>query len=197
MLTEDKARNLAAHWTDTYVRFQGAFRVAACAMLLACSNAAYGQQPTAAGTAPVKATVDQLAWVTGAWTGTLGDRTIEQHWSAPLAGSMIAMYRSIRDNRPTLYELLAMEQEGDGVVLRIKHFAPGTGLVGREAKDESMDHALVRLDQRAAVFEGGTAASPVRVTFTSPDAATLTIVVERQRDGKPVSTEFKYTRLSR
>ena len=166
-------------------------------MLLACSTAAYGQQPNGAGTAPVKATVDQLAWVTGAWTGTLGDRTIEQHWSAPLAGSMIAMYRSIRDNRPTLYELLALEQEGDGVVLRIKHFAPGSGLVGREAKDESMNHALVRLDRRAAVFEGGTAASPVRVTFTSPGADTLTIVVERQRDGKPVSTEFKYTRLSR
>lgn len=178
------------------MRFQGAFRVGACAMLLACATAAYGQPPTA-GTTPAKAAVDQLAWITGAWTGTLGDRTIEQHWSAPRAGSMIAMYRSIRDNRPTLYELLAMEQEGDGVVLRIKHFAPGAGMVGQEAKDESMNHALVRVDQRTAVFEGGTPASPVRVTFTSPDAAALTIVVERQRDGKPVSTEFKYTRLPR
>lgn len=152
---------------------------------------------TAPAVTPAKATIDQVAWVAGAWTGTVGDRTVEQHWSAPAAGSIIAMYRSIRANRPTLYELLAIEQEGDGLVLRIKHFAPGAGLVGQEAKDESMNHTLVKLGDRSAVFEGGTAASPVRVTFTSPDPATLDIVVERQRDGKPVATEFKYKRIAR
>ncbi|HEV3484105.1 MAG TPA: DUF6265 family protein, partial [Vicinamibacterales bacterium] len=141
------------------------------------------------------ATVDQLAWVAGAWTGTLGDRTVEQHWSAPLAGSIVAMYRSIRGGKTTLYELLAMENEGEGVVLRIKHFAPGRGLVSQEAKDESMDHTLVSLEERTAVFVGGTAASPVRITFRSPDANALNITVERQREGKPVSTEFKYTRI--
>jgi hypothetical protein len=166
---------------------------------VAIGAAVHAQQPApaGAGSTPVKATVDQLAWVAGAWTGTLGDRTIEQHWSAPLAGSIIAMYRSIRDNRPTLYELLAIEQDGDGVVLRIKHFAPGRGLVGQEAKDESVNHALVQIEGRTAVFEGAAAGSPVRITFTSPDADSLTIVVARQREGKPVSTEFKYRRIAR
>jgi hypothetical protein len=141
--------------------------------------------------------VDQLAWVAGAWTGTLGDRTIEQHWSAPLGGSIIAMYRSIQANRATLYELLAIEQEGEGVVLRIKHFAPGPGLVSREAKDESANNRLVSLTGRMAVFEGDDAAKPVRITFTSPDPATLNIVSERRREGKPVSTEYKYKRIAR
>ena len=154
-------------------------------------------QSAGAAAPPAKATVDQLAWVAGAWRGTLGDRTIEQHWSAPLAGSIIAMYRSIRDNRATLYELLAMEQDGEGVSLRIKHFAPGAGLVSQEAKDESANHALVKLGDREAVFEGGAAASPVRITFRSPDAATLNITVERQREGKPVATEFRYQRIAR
>jgi hypothetical protein len=144
---------------------------------------------------PIKASLDQLSWVSGAWTGTLGERTIEQHWSAPLAGSIIAMYRSIQGSRATLYELLAIEQQGEGVVLRIKHFSPGAGLVGREAKDESIDHALVKLGDRTAIFEGGTPASPARITFNSPDSATLNITVERQRDGKTVSTEFKYKRM--
>src|SRR5215217_3550935 len=135
---------------------------------------------------PVKASIEQVAWISGAWTGTLGDRTIEQHWMAPLGGSMVAMYRSIRDNKPTLYELLAIEQDAEGLVLRIKHFAPGPGLVGQEAKEESMNHSLVALEQRRAVFEAATPSGPVRVTFTTPDAAGLTIVVERQRDGKPV-----------
>ena len=139
----------------------------------------------------LKATVDQLAWIAGAWKGTLNDRTIEQTWSAPLGGSMLAMYRSVRDNKVTLYELLAFEPEGDGVALRIKHFAPGPGLVSQEAKDEAANHVLVKLDGKTAVFQGG-----ARVTFSSPDPSTLTITVERQRDGKTVATDFKYTRAT-
>ena len=148
--------------------------------------------PTAA-----TATIDQVAWISGAWTGTLGDRTIEQHWMTPLGGSMVAMYRSVRDNKATLYELLAIEQEGKSLVLRIKHFAPGPGLVSQEAKDESSNHTLVSLGDRKAVFEASTPTGPVRITFTSPDAAALSILVERQREGKPVATDFKYTRVTR
>jgi hypothetical protein len=153
-------------------------------------------QPSAPAVTPLKATVKQLAWVAGAWTGQLGDRTVEQTWSAPLGNSIVAMYRSVQNDRAQLYELLAIEQEGDGVVLRIKHFAPGPGLVGREAKDESVNHTLVSLEGRSAVFQGTGADNPARVSFNSPDDRTLTIVVQRLRDGVPTSTEFKYTRLA-
>ena len=175
---------------------QRAVQRAMCGVLVAIGSVtAQGGQES--GTAqPLKASVDQLAWISGAWTGTLGERTIEQHWSAPVAGSIIAMYRSIQKGRPTLYELLAIEQDGERVVLRIKHFAPGAGLVSREAKDESIDHALMTLTGRTAVFEGGSAGSPARITFNSPDADTLNITVERRRDGKPAATEFKYKRIA-
>jgi hypothetical protein len=166
--------------------------LAALAIVVLAAISAAGQTPAA----PAKATVDQLSWVAGAWTGTLGERTVEQHWSAPLAGSIIAMYRSIQANKPTLYELLAIEEEGDGVVLRIKHFAPGPGLVGQEAKEESQNNRLVKIEDRVAVFEGGTPASPTRITFRSPDPSTLNITVERQRNGAPVATEFKYKRIA-
>jgi Domain of unknown function (DUF6265) len=167
--------------------------VALCLFALSGAAAARAQSPAAS---PAKATVDRLAWVAGAWTGTLGDRTIEQHWSAPVAGSIVAMYRSIRGGKSLLYELLAMENDGEGVVLRIKHFAPGAGLVSQEAKDQSMDHELVEIGERMAVFQGGTAETPVRITFTQPESNALTIVVERTRDGKPVSTEFRYRRIA-
>jgi Domain of unknown function (DUF6265) len=163
-------------------------------LAIGMAAAAYGQAP-AGGPAAVKATVDQLSWVAGPWRGTLNDRTIEQHWMAPLGGSLVGMYRSIRENRATLYEILAMEQRGDEVFLRIKHFTPGAGLVSQEAKDQSADHVLVKLEARSAVFEGSAGGNPVRVTFSSPDEDTLNITVERQREGKPVATEFKYKRI--
>ena len=165
--------------------------VAAAVLVMVMAADALAQTASA----PAKATIDGLSWVAGAWTGTLGDRTVEQHWSAPLGGSIIAMYRSVQNNKATLYELLAIEQEGEGLSLRIKHFAPGPGLVGQEAKDESANHVLTKLEDRLAVFEGGTPASPVRVTFRSPDSGTLNITVERTRNGAPVSTEFKYKRI--
>jgi hypothetical protein len=178
-------------------------RTVLCGLMLVQAAGALAQPapapapgPVAApGAAPITATVDQLAFVTGAWTGTVGDRLVEQHWSAPRGGSIVAMYRSIRANRTALYELLAIEQQGDGVFLRIKHFAPGPGLVGQEAKDQSMDHALIEIGEGRAVFAGGTPETPVRITFVKGGPDALTITVERQRDGKPAATEFKYTRI--
>ena len=181
-------------------RFRAAALTALTISMVLTSSALQGQAPPAAANAPapLKASVDQLAWIAGPWTGTLGDRTIEQHWMAPLAGSMVGMYRSIRAGKPTLYELLAIEQDAEGgLVLRIKHFAPGPGLVGQEGKEESANHALVQLDGRRAVFENMTPTGPVRVTFSSPDAAALDIVVERTREGKPAATTFAYRRAAR
>jgi hypothetical protein len=172
-------------------------RSAACVLIALLAAAATAAAQGSGAPAPAKASVDQLAWISGAWSGTLGDRTIEQHWMTPLGTSMVGMYRSIRDNKATLYEILAIEQDGEGVALRIKHFAPGAGLVSQEAKDESANHALVALEPRKAVFAAATATGPVRVTFSSPDSSSLTIVVERHREGKPVATEFKYKKAAR
>lgn len=162
-------------------------------LMIAAASSVHAQTPIGAAPA-VKATVSQLAFIAGPWTGTLGGRIIEQHWSAPLGNSMVAMYRNVQDGEARLYELLVIEQDGEGVALRIKHFAPGAGLVGRQAKDESVNHKLVRLDGQTAVFEG-TGENPPRVTFTrtSPDA--LSIVVERMRDGAVAATTFPYTRI--
>lgn len=171
---------------------------AMCGVLVIGMAVAAAQTPApgaAVAPAGMKAAVDQLSWVAGPWRGTLNDRTIEQHWMSPLGGSLVGMYRSIRDNRASLYEILTMEQQGDEVFLRIKHFAPGPGLVSQEAKDQSADHVLVKLEARTAVFEGSAGGNPVRVTFNSPDQDTLNITVERQREGKPVATEFKYKRI--
>ena len=88
-------------------------------------------------------------------------------------------------------ELLAIEQDGESLTLRIKHFSPGAGLAGREAKDESIDHALVRVDGRTAVFEGTGADNPPRVTFTT------TVLKPCWRCGRTfVARNFENSRMS-
>jgi hypothetical protein len=157
------------------------------------SSSSFAQD--AIGTAPpAKATITQVAWITGLWTGMLGDRHIEQHWMAPVGPSMVAAYRNLQGTKPMLYELLAIEEQDGGLVLRIKHFSPGPGLASREAQGEAAEHRLVKVQGEMAVFES-TGTNAVRITFSkaSPDA--LSIVVERMRDGQPSKTLFPYTRL--
>lgn len=190
---------LAGSTFTVYARPVGASSAPAAAAFAQSATPAQTSTPAPAGQhpgiTPAKARIGELAWIAGAWTGMLGERTIEQHWSAPLAGSIVAMYRSIQGGRPTLYELLAIEQEGEGLVLRIKHFTPGQGLVGQEAKDQSNDNTLVSIDGKTATFQGGSADSPVQIRFNSPDPDALNITVTRQRSGAPAATEFKYRRI--
>lgn len=162
-----------------------------CTLLPASSALA---QDTIGTAPPVKATVQQVAFIAGQWTGMLGDRHIEQHWMAPVGTSMVAAYRNVQGTEPKLYELLVIEQEGDALMLRIKHFAPGPGLVGRQPQGESVNHRLVKVAGQTAVFEG-TGENPTRVTFTRKSADALDIVVARLRDGKIAETVFPYTRV--
>lgn len=154
-------------------------------------------QDAAIGTAPAAtATIQQVAFIAGQWTGTLGDRHIEQHWMAPVGTSMVAAYRNVQGNDPKLYELLVIEQEGTGLVLRIKHFNPGPGLAGRQPQGESVNHRLVKVSGQTAVFEG-TGENPARVTFTRKGPDALDIIVGRLRDGKIAETVFAYKQVQR
>lgn len=160
-----------------------------CALLAASSSHA---QDAAIGTAPAApATIQQVAFIAGQWTGTLGDRHIEQHWMAPVGTSMVAAYRNVQGTDPKLYELLVIEQEGNSLVLRIKHFVPGPGLAGRQPQGESINHRLVKVSGQTAVFEG-TGENPNRVTFTRKGPDALDIIVARVRDGKIAETVFPY-----
>ena len=45
---------------------------------------------------PAKAVIGELAWLTGAWVGTKSSgASIEERWSPPLGGAMLAVSRSV------------------------------------------------------------------------------------------------------
>ncbi|MGQ9814194.1 MAG: DUF6265 family protein [Candidatus Roseilinea sp.] len=76
--------------------------------------------------APLRATIDDLAWLAGSWYGHAGDDPIDEHWSAPAGGVMIGMFRWLKQGRLCMYEVLAIEPEASGgLVLRLKPFHEG------------------------------------------------------------------------
>jgi hypothetical protein len=129
-----------------------------------------------------------LAWIAGDWRGEVGGGTIEEQWSAPAGGSMMGMFRYVKDGTTHLYEFLTIEQGTNGPVLRLKHFNPG--LVGWEEKAEAVTCPLVHAAPNEAVFDSG-GENLVRLTFRRA-GDTLTVTLDRKKDGKASASEFRY-----
>ena len=90
------------------------------AMLAAVCGAAI-----AVGAAP-KATVQDLAWMTGSWAGPMGGgQALEETWTAPRAGSIAAVVRMLGQDATSMVELISIEEEGDSLMLHIQQWDPG------------------------------------------------------------------------
>ncbi len=79
----------------------------------------------AVGAAP-KATVQDLAWMTGSWAGPMGGgQVLEENWTEPRAGSIAAVVRMLGQDATSMVELISIEEEGDSLVLHIQQWDPG------------------------------------------------------------------------
>jgi Domain of unknown function (DUF6265) len=57
--------------------------------------------------------VQRLAWLAGCWSFTTGERTVDEQWMAPRAGSMQGMSRTIRSERLIEHEAVILRERGD------------------------------------------------------------------------------------
>ena len=102
---------------------------------------------------PPPATISDLAWLEGRWTGTGLGGLSEEVIAPALGGQMIGMFRqSASDGTPDFYEFYHFAEENGSLILRIKHFNPD--LTGWEEKDEREEFRLVALSDNAAYFDG-------------------------------------------
>jgi len=97
---------------------------------------------------PISATIDDMTWLTGRWSGTRQADLIEEQWSAPAGGAMMGMFRALTDGAPRFYELITLDTHGTGLVCRFKHFGPT--LDRWESRPLTLD--LVELNSQRAVF---------------------------------------------
>lgn len=84
-----------------------------CAMLMLILAAVIDDcstRPTAHQQA--RATISDMAWLAGAWQGGGGPVTVEERWTAPAGGAMLAVSRTIKGDRMVAFEFLRIV-EGD------------------------------------------------------------------------------------
>ncbi|MBI4859169.1 MAG: class I SAM-dependent methyltransferase [Candidatus Riflebacteria bacterium] len=135
-------------------------------------------------------TLDELAWMVGHWRGVSKDSQFEEVWSRRLGDSMLGMFRLVAGGTTKFYELIALEDDPTGPVMRMKHF--DRGLKGWEAKDQSLVMPLKSVGENRAVFE--TPDGQERLIYSRPTANSLLIRLEKLEKGLPVSVEFRFSR---
>jgi hypothetical protein len=134
--------------------------------------------------------IDNLGWISGTWTGQLGNARIEEIWSHPEGGSMIGMFRLTKHREPGFYEFMSVELVDGRIALKLRHFDPG--LVAWEDKDHPLTLFLEEIGDRKAVFRQSD--SETRLRYHSPDEQSLVIILEERNDSGPSHTEFRFTR---
>lgn len=148
-------------------------------------------EPQEAGApTPAQASLADVAFMAGHWVGGDPGELSEEVWSAPEGDSMMGMWRYVSKGQTRIYELLTLTVEGNGVLLRIRHFDPK--LVAREEKEQSVELPLVSKGKDQAVFEGGERGvkGTVRLSYRKPTPDTLVGVLEKE--GK--KQEFRFRR---
>ena len=130
--------------------------------------------------APAQAVIGDVAWLAGAWVGTMGSRSIEERWSPPLGGAMLATSRTVKGDKMVAFEFLRIVQRDGGLVYKAQ---PG----GKPPTE----FVLTELSATRAVFENPRHDSPQRIVYELTAEGGLTASVGYMKGGSPTLFEFR------
>ncbi len=144
------------------------------------AGAAAAERSTATP-APINAKLADLAWLAGSWKGKGLGGEIEEHWTAPAAGTMAATFRLTSGDQTRVLEFLLITQEAEHLMLRFKHFTPQYEVW---EKDRALEFHCIELTDREVVFHSAVQANPRRMTYTLLAEDRLRVVVQGEEHGK-------------
>ena len=147
------------------------------------SHALYRHPKDIALPTPAKAKIGELAWLAGAWVGTRGTggtTSIEERWSPPLGGAMLATSRTVSRERMSAFEFLRIVERDGGLV----YIAQPNGSTPTE-------FALTEVGPSRAVFENPRHDSPQRIVYELSPEGSLSASIGYIKGGKPKRFDFK------
>lgn len=141
-----------------------------------------------AGQKSPAATLAEMDWLAGHWTGNAFGGVSEEIWAKPAGGAMMGMFRQINNGKAVFYELMTLIEESGSIVMRLKHFNPN--LTGWEEKDKTVDFKFVGKKDGVFHFEG------MAFRPEGKDAVTIYVAM-RQKDGSVHEEAFRYKRVEK
>lgn len=139
-----------------------------------------------AGQKSPSATLAEMDWLAGHWTGNAFGGVSEEIWAKPAGGAMMGMFRQVNNGKTVFYELMTLVEEQGTILMRLKHFNPN--LTGWEEKDKTVDFKFVGKKDGVFHFEG------MSFRPEGKDAVTVYVAM-RQKDGSMHEEAFRYKRV--
>lgn len=99
-----------------------------------------------------RASLEDMAWFAGQWSGTGLGGVTDESWSAPAAGAMMGMFRLLKNGKVVFYEFLTLVEHEGSLVLKLKHF--NADLTGWEEKADFVTFRLLKITPAEAFFDG-------------------------------------------
>lgn len=140
--------------------------------------------------APAKAVSGDLAWLAGAWVGTRSTgSSIEERWSPPLGGAMLAVSRTVNTNgKMVAFEYLRIVERDGGLVY-----------IAQPGGAKPTEFVLTELDvgknnekgAMRAVFENPRHDYPKRIVYELTPEGGLSTAIGFTKGGTPRRFEFK------
>lgn len=98
------------------------------------------------------ASLEDVSWLVGSWSGEAFGSTFEEVWNPPSAGSMLGMWKLLDDDEVVFYELMLLVEEEGSLSLKVKHF--NADFTAWEDRQDYVRFRLVKLDENAVQFSG-------------------------------------------
>jgi len=130
-----------------------------------------------------KATIADLAWLSGDWVGTRGTGgaiSMEERWGPPNGGSMFAVSRTINRGRLSAFEYLRILERNGGLV----YIAQPNGAAATE-------FVLTEFTSSRAVFDNPRHDYPKRIIYELSEDGGLRATVGLMKGGTPSRYEYK------
>ncbi|WP_299364380.1 DUF6265 family protein [Winogradskyella sp.] len=145
-------------------------------LIVLISTFAYSQDKT------LEPKLENIKWISGTWHGEAFGGIIEEIWSEPSGGSMMATFKLINDGKVSFYEIEVIQEIENSLILQLKHF--GEDLKGWETKNETVDFPLKFITEDKVIFEG--------MAFEKVSTTEMNVYVDIENEGKVETVKFNY-----
>ncbi|MCA0903524.1 DUF6265 family protein [Qipengyuania aquimaris] len=126
--------------------------IAAALTLASSPVAAQEVRDTPEDHPPPPASLEQMGWLVGQWSGTgIGGAPAHESWLLPTGNTMVGTFIQMKDETEIMFteHIYLMEEEGS-LVMRLKHF--NADLTAWEDKEGMVTFKLIALEDCAAYF---------------------------------------------
>ena len=135
------------------------------------------------------ASLADLSWLQGQWSGAWGPRTATQIWSAPRAGVLIGTLQITENDKTSDVEFFMITQTKTAIEYRLLHFTPSFTAWAPATL------FLSNTDSRKFVFQNQSDGQPHQVVLTRTDPDTYTSHWEIVHEtGDPLTYDITFHR---